>query len=373
MANLLFGRLFWIWIVGFLIAASYLSAQTVFNLRRLWAEPNLPIAKNTKGGLLRATTTRRKHLNTILRLQNIFDPNGGMLVPKKKKEKKEPTPRPEPRVVLAKTGGCPPRDPTKELKETRFGRVRLKGTSYIEEAPEMSVAAVYVKVKIKVPVIQPRRVRRRSTRKRRRRRRARRSRRRREVTRRRRRSTGRKMRTKTVWRVEMFRAGDLMMRARICAVERRRVILYRSGKFETLSLDSKKKGKKNWFYGAIGGQKEETKGPGQVKVAATDKFVISRKTVNNWLANPMQYAMSARIMPHYQNNQPAGFRLVWVRKGSLYSQIGLKSGDVVQQINGKNLSVGSALGLYSKLPYAKQLRVNIIRKGVRRSIQYTVK
>ncbi len=42
-------------------------------------------------------------------------------------------------------------------------------------------------------------------------------------------------------------------------------------------------------------------------------------------------------------------------------------------IDGKNIDVSSALGMYSKLPYAKKIRVNIIRKGVRRQLVYNIK
>ena len=65
--------------------------------------------------------------------------------------------------------------------------------------------------------------------------------------------------------------------------------------------------------------------------------------------------------------------MIWIRKGSLYSQLGLKNGDVVKMVNGKKLSASSALGLYSKLPYAKSLRVSIVRKGVKRTLLYNIK
>lgn len=229
------------------------------------------------------------------------------------------------------------------MKESRI-RAKLKGTSYVDSDPSMSMAAVIVRVKVKKKMTRMRK--------------------------------GKKQvyyRRRTERRVEMFRPGDKMMGAKVCAVERKRIIIYKSGKFETLTIFKKKKNKrKNLFYGAFGQQGPEgTKGPGEVKIRAGDKFVISRKTVNNWLANPMQYAMSARIMP--QRGLDGGIRMIWIRKGSLYSQLGLKNGDVVKMVNGKKLSASSALGLYSKLPYAKSLRVSIVRKGVKRTLLYNIK
>ncbi len=342
MIKVLFGKLFWIWIVGFILGSVYLLAETVNNLRILWQPKVIVAPKQRRKHLVQEE--RKKSINVILASRNIFDPKGALVVgtppTKTKKEEKKPKKEEkseEPKVI--QSGGCPPMPLNTKLKELK-SRMRLMGISYVEEDPSFSLAAIYVKVKRKKKKRKGRYYRRFR---------------------------------RVVWQTKMFRVGDMVMGNKLCLIKKQEVILYKYGKFAKLSLYSKKK-RKEFVYGAIGlSQLLQTQGPGEVKVSASDKFTISRKTVNNWLANPMQYAMSARIMPHYINGQPAGFRLVWVRKGSLYSQIGLKSGDIVQQINGKNISVGTALSLYSQLPYAKQLRVNIIRKGVRRSLLYTIK
>ena len=345
MANLLFGKLFWIWIVAFIISAIYFVAQSASNFRQLW-NPHTIIASKNKKKYTQQTKTK-KRLDVILASQNIFDPKGLSVttsVNKKQPLQTSKTPKKEePKVV--QSGGCPPMPVKLVLKELR-GRIKLRGISYTEEDPSFSVAAIYVKIKLKKKKKKKKKKRRRRY---------------------------SRHYKRVVWRIKMFRVGEMVMGSRLCSVNRKYVILYKYKKFSKLSLFSKKK-QKDYIYGAIGLlRKLQSQGPGEVKVNDSDKFTISRKTVNNWLANPMQYAMSARIMPHYINGQPAGFRLVWVRKGSLYAQIGLKSGDIIQQINGKNLSVGTALGLYSKLPYAKQLKVNIIRKGSKRSMLYNIK
>ena len=383
MRKLFIGRLFWVWIAIWLIGASYLGIHIVKNVKDIFYPPPLSEGIARKGGKTKKTTRfYKKSSRVITKSHNIFDPKGGMviaanakLLPKKKEEKKKEVKKEK---VLA--SGCPAFEKGEVFKESKFPRVRLKGVSYVERAPKLSMAAVYVRVKIE-PIafvkgiassgasaqspIRSRRGRRIYKRKGKNKKR--------RPSIRRTSFSSRSIRKKSEWRVELFQVGDNIMDARLCAIRRKEIVIYRRGKLQKLSLFKKKKKKNDWLYGAVGLSTPTPKGPGEVKVAATDNFEISRKTVNNWLANPMQYAMSARIMPHYDKGAAAGFRLVWVRKGSLYSQIGLKSGDVVQQINGKNLSIGSALGLYSKLPYAKQLRVNIIRKGVRRSIVYQIK
>lgn len=347
MAQLIFGRFFWIWILSFLATASYLCALSVNQIVRLsYAQYEFP--ESSLGSLSGQDDWQSKSkINKILSGINLIDPTN-----------KPVTPPPEPRkkttkVVEKKSKvdefGCPPLDPNQEIPESTMNQVRLKGTSYVATTPEQSLTAMYVRVKEMIPRNTPKELE-------------------------------QPPRYRMVWNVEFFRVGDMVMpddnqrKSKVCAIGPREVILFRNNKFEKFSLDSKKK-KNALYYGSIGviGAKEGAKGPGEVKIRDEDKFSISRSTVNGWLANPMEHAMSARIMPHYQNGEASGLRLVWVREKSLYSQIGLQSGDVVQQINGKTLSVSSALGLYSELPYAKQIQVNIIRKGVRRTLLYSVK
>ena len=97
------------------------------------------------------------------------------------------------------------------MKESRI-RAKLKGTSYVDSDPSMSMAAVIVRVKVKKKMTRMRK--------------------------------GKKQvyyRRRTERRVEMFRPGDKMMGAKVCAVERKRIIIYKSGKFETLTIFKKKK------------------------------------------------------------------------------------------------------------------------------------
>ncbi len=348
MAQLVFGRFFWIWILGFLASASYFSALSVNQIVRL-SITQFDYPEENGGSLGNSGLSTASKAGKVLNTINLLDPNNRMVIPpvpkptqtskKKKPKKKKPT-----KDVF----GCPPITSKQKIPETKLRRVRLKGTSYADDAPNESLAALYVRVKERIPPRKPS-------------------------------DYSKPPRYRMVWRVEFYRMGEIIMpddparKAKLCAVRPGEIVLLRRNKLERLPLDSKKR-RKILYYGSIGAAiAKAAKGPGQVKVRKGDTFSVSRATVNGWLANPMQHAMSARIMPFYENGRPGGLRLVWVRKKSLYSQLGLRSGDVVQQINGKTLSVSTALGLYSQLPYAKAIRVNIIRKGVRRTLLYNVK
>ncbi|TNE47728.1 MAG: hypothetical protein EP343_18270 [Deltaproteobacteria bacterium] len=346
MAQLIFGRFFWAWVLSFLAMSSYFTALSVNQLVRL-SITKFDYPEQTGGNKLKDDSPTSK-AKSVLSGINLMDPNNSMVVPPPKPPDKRKATTKKKKKKIQDEFGCPAIEEGQEIPETKLKRARLKGTSYSDD-PSVSMAAIFVRVRRLIPP---------KTKK----------------------DESRPPRYRMVWEVEFYRTGDIIMpsdarrRAKLCVIGPREIILLRRNKLERMTLDSKKK-RLPLYYGSIGvglGEKK-AKGPGEVKVRDGDKFSISRATVNGWLANPMQHAMSARIMPHYENGKPGGLRLVWVRKKSLYSQIGLKSGDVVQQINGKTLSVGTALGLYSELPYAKQIRVNVIRKGVRRTLLYNVK
>lgn len=371
MIQLMFGRFFWVWIVTFLAAASYLSAISINQLMRISKKKTykIPPSKVKFDG-----NEKRIRLSVLLRGANIFDPNGGMVAQPKtpKKVVKKVVKKKEP--VKSKVPGCPGITADQKIKESKQRYLRLKGVSYTEIDPSMSVAAVYVKVKLKKGYVPPP-PRKRISRKKGKKGLKRYKRRRRRRYRRYRRSRYNRRGSKTIWRTEVFRVGEQMMDGiRLCRITPDEIVIYRNRKLEKLVLRKKKKGRKLRYYGSMGvNRPSDNDGPGQVRIDAIDKRTISRSTVQNWLQNPMAHAMSARIMPHYANGQHKGLRLVWVRKKSLYSQLGLKTGDVVQSVNGKTLNVNNALGLYSELPYAKNLKVNIIRKGVRRQLFFNVK
>lgn len=90
--------------------------------------------------------------------------------------------------------------------------------------------------------------------------------------------------------------------------------------------------------------------------------VVERAFVESLLANPMQLAKQARIVP--ARDGETGFKFYGIRRGSLPKLIGLKNGDKLVAVNGEDLSgIDQAMGLYTKLRRASNLQVTIERKG----------
>ena len=82
----------------------------------------------------------------------------------------------------------------------------------------------------------------------------------------------------------------------------------------------------------------------------------------------------ARVIPHYRGGKPQGFKIVGVRPGSLYSHIGLRSGDVIKGVNDEAItSPNKALELYEKLKSEDAVSVDIERRGRKITNEYSIK
>jgi general secretion pathway protein C len=111
-----------------------------------------------------------------------------------------------------------------------------------------------------------------------------------------------------------------------------------------------------------------------VKKLGENKYEISREMLNEKLENLAELGREARVIPHYRDGKPQGFKLVGIRPGSLYSQLGLRSGDVIKGVNDEEItSPNKALELYEKLKNSSQVGVEIERRGRREQLDFTIK
>lgn len=79
-----------------------------------------------------------------------------------------------------------------------------------------------------------------------------------------------------------------------------------------------------------------------------------------------EVAHQARIVPAFERGVPIGFKLLSLRPGSAWRAAGLENGDVVERINGLDLtSPEKALVIYSTLRCARRFNVEV-RRGTER-------
>jgi general secretion pathway protein C len=106
---------------------------------------------------------------------------------------------------------------------------------------------------------------------------------------------------------------------------------------------------------------------------------VPKASVDHYLVNLSELLSSAQAMPRFRgtaNGQRVieGFELTQVRAGSVVEQVGLKSGDVIVDVNGEPLdSLPTVLRLFGQAQTMGQATVTVIRGSQRMTFVFNTK
>jgi general secretion pathway protein C len=71
-----------------------------------------------------------------------------------------------------------------------------------------------------------------------------------------------------------------------------------------------------------------------------------------------------RIRPYFENGRPGGLMLSGIRDESIFSEMGLESGDIIKSINGRQIrSVEDAMTFYENMQSSGEVELEIERNG----------
>lgn len=179
----------------------------------------------------------------------------------------------------------------------------------------------------------------------------------------------------------LLREGQQVADFVLAAIQRERVVLAsKGGGFECVALGEKKRSKKKRSSSRTFGKKrsgsksKSAKIKEGVKKTGKNQYEIDREMLNEQLDDLGTLSKQARVIPHYRDGRPQGFKIVGVRPGSLYSHIGVRSGDVLKSVNGEEItSPNKALELYEKLKSSDNVNVDVERRGRKVSLEYNIK
>ncbi|MGK0360191.1 MAG: general secretion pathway protein C [Bradymonadia bacterium] len=173
----------------------------------------------------------------------------------------------------------------------------------------------------------------------------------------------------------LMRTNQKIAEFTLAAIQRERVVLAKGGSFECVVLGEKKK-KKRPTRSKRRSKKtsNSSKIKDGVKKTGKNQYQIDREMLNEQLEDLATLAKGARVIPHYRDGRPQGFKIVGVRPGSLYSHIGVRSGDVLKGVNGEEItSPNKALALYEQLKNSENVNVEIERRGRKVGLEYNIK
>ncbi|MCB0347257.1 MAG: general secretion pathway protein GspC [Bdellovibrionales bacterium] len=106
-----------------------------------------------------------------------------------------------------------------------------------------------------------------------------------------------------------------------------------------------------------------------------NNFTIARETLNKYINNIGDVLQQARAVPNRDPNtgEINGFRLLFIKPDSIFSQLGLKQGDLLKSVNGSPVtSIQKAMEMYQSLKGADNIGVQFEREGKTEEFNYTV-
>jgi len=168
-------------------------------------------------------------------------------------------------------------------------------------------------------------------------------------------------------KVKMFEIGDSIKDgALVVQVIRHRVFVKNNGKIECFFHGDKPKEKAKKAKAA------PEEGDDIRKVSETE-YIISKSFMANAMSNLNALATQARIVPSFKNGVGNGFRIYSIKPGSFYQKVGIKNGDIIQRVNEMDMdSPEKALTIYTKLKTENSLTLDLLRRGSKVSIDFTV-
>jgi general secretion pathway protein C len=108
-------------------------------------------------------------------------------------------------------------------------------------------------------------------------------------------------------------------------------------------------------------------------VNAGDHKIVDKSLIDHYAKNMDDIYKNIGIEEVKKGNDLQGFRISFVRKGSPFSKLGVKKGDVIKAINGQKIdSYNAAFGVYKNISNINNLTLVIERDKEEMELEYEV-
>ncbi len=161
---------------------------------------------------------------------------------------------------------------------------------------------------------------------------------------------------------DLFTAGQKIQSATLKLILRDRVVLSVNGKDRILNMEVPKSLPKRTRPVAV-----------SVPRSLPKPITLSRRQIDEALQNIHELMTQIKIRPHFFKGRPEGLAVGGIGPGSIFSNMGLRNGDIITGVNGeKILSVEDALKLYRSIRSGTSVNVEIKRAGKTKTLVYRI-
>jgi general secretion pathway protein C len=161
-----------------------------------------------------------------------------------------------------------------------------------------------------------------------------------------------------------YKVGDVVAGAIVESIECDRVVLRTAGRRKVLPLQS---GAISPASGRPGESKPSSAEPGAGRASGEHQSAQNRPA----MAYVEQVFHTAKIEPYVRNGRTEGLKITGLEDTPLTRLFGLKSGDVVQTVNGQTLtSKQKAFQVLQKAKVQSKLQIQVLRDGKAKELSF---
>jgi len=170
----------------------------------------------------------------------------------------------------------------------------------------------------------------------------------------------------------LYRTGASVQSATLKMILREKVILSVDGRDEVLEIE--KPQSSSGVQRQTASRTRQGRASRTTRTAPTTQRVnLKRSVLEDATGNIEKLMKDVSIRPHFVNGKPGGLRLSRVQSDSIFRKMGLRRGDIITGVDGQSIeSVDDAIGLYSRLKSADNVKVEITRMGKPRILDYNI-
>ncbi len=171
---------------------------------------------------------------------------------------------------------------------------------------------------------------------------------------------------------ELYREGDFIRDEKDVKLEKilkTEIRLNVGGKYEVLKMEDSEKS----LASAGNDDAPPAPFPGVETPPDAQRVSMQRAEIEKAMGNINDLMKQARIRPHFTDGQPDGLTLSRVQRDSLFTKLGLRSGDIITGVDGQDIrTVDDALKFYNSLKSASSATLQIRRGGSQKTVEYNI-
>jgi general secretion pathway protein C len=164
----------------------------------------------------------------------------------------------------------------------------------------------------------------------------------------------------------LVKVGDAIQDAVVVMILKGKIVLQVSGREELLEMDQ-------WTSGLSASPPSSSSlTPAQVD-DRQQVISVKRSQIDEAIKDINQLMKQVRIIPNFNQGKPDGLTISGIPQDSFFSQIGLRSGDILSGVDGKAIeSVDDALKLYTGMKSSSRVKLQLKRGGREEVIDYAI-